>query len=250
MWCIDNPYTNPCFNLAAEEYFFKYKKENVFILWQNRPVVVIGKHQNVYREVNREIAQANHIRIIRRITGGGAVYQDMGNFNFTFIGDYRMIKTDELTCAIRDFLRSIGVPAEADKRKNILIDGLKVSGSAQGIYKERSLHHGTLLFASDLSLLTSVLKGNTEYDGMDGFSVSSVKSPVANISTYLSPSFTINQFRKQFFSYCSSLFPSSSSYIFTPEDLAAITYLKENKYATYIWNYRVASVRYPLVSQV
>lgn len=240
MLCIDNPYTHPYFNLAAEEYLFKTVKESVLMLWQNDPAVVIGKHQDAAREINSRLAARRGIRLVRRLTGGGAVYHDRGNFNLSLIGDRYMTGDDRLLVTLRDFLRSLGVEAWMDERKNIRVGSRKVSGSAQGVYKDRWLCHATLLFSSDLETLQAVLEpdGEVPSDG-NTVSVPSVKSPVANLCDYLPLSLTAAHFRRRLFLYLSGSFPSRRPYIFTPADLSAICYLKENKYETRVWNYRV-----------
>lgn len=240
MICIDNPYTDPYFNLAAEEYLFRDCMETVFMLWRNRPSVVIGKHQDARREFDSKLAAARGIKLVRRLTGGGAVYHDLGNFNLTFIGDCRSVLADRLTESLAAFLRSLGLPVSADDRRNLWIDGKKISGSAQGIRKDRCIHHATLLFSSDLALLTAVLRGDDDASGCERpFSVASVKSPVANLCDYLPPALAPCDFRRRLFAFGSTQPMQGHPYLFTPHDLAAIGYLKANKYATRLWNYRV-----------
>lgn len=245
MICIDNPYTDPFFNLAAEEYLFLERRETVFMLWRNRPVVVIGKHQDARREIDGALAAARGIGLVRRITGGGAVYHDLGNFNLTFIGDCRLVRADRLTESLAAFLRSLGLPVSADDRRNLWIDGKKISGSAQGIRKDRCIHHATLLFCSDLAVLTAVLCGDDSAPaGEYPFSVASVKSSVANLIDYLPPSLPPCEFRSRLFAFGSSQSVQVEPYLFTPRDLAAIGHLKKNKYATRLWNYRVTPAPY------
>ena len=192
---IDNPYTNPYFNLAAEEYLFHTFKENIFMLWQNDSAVVIGKHQDAAKEINGQVAKARNIRLVRRLTGGGAVYQDKGNFNLTLIGSRYTIANDKLLKAIRNFLHSLQVSAWIDERKNICINRFKISGSAQGVYKDRWLYHATLLFSSNLEILQSILQPSKSFSTVGQLiSVDSVKSPVANICEYLPDYIAINQF--------------------------------------------------------
>lgn len=250
MLCIDNPYTHPYFNLAAEEYLFKTVKENVLMLWQNNPTVVIGKHQDAAQEINARLAARQGIRLVRRLTGGGAVYHDRGNFNLSLIGDRYLTGNDRLLVTLRDFLRSLGVEAWMDERKNIRVGSRKVSGSAQGVYKDRWLCHATLLFSSDLETLQAVLEpdGEIPSDG-NAVSVSSVKSPVANLCDYLPPAVTFAYFRRSLFHYLSGSFPNPHPYIFTPADLSAIRRLKEDKYETRVWNYRVGGNKSLLVSR-
>ncbi|WP_106831545.1 lipoate--protein ligase family protein [Parabacteroides pacaensis] len=246
---IDNPYTDPYFNLAAEEYLFHTSNENIFMLWQNDPVVVIGKHQDAAKEINKPLAKEKNIRLVRRLTGGGAVYQDQGNFNLTLIGNRHTVANDKLLKAIRNFLHSLQISAWIDERKNICINRFKISGSAQGVYKDRWLYHATLLFSSDLAILQSILQPDNPFATISQLiCVESVKSPVTNIRDYLPDYISIYQFKQRLMEYMISFFPFSQSYIFTPKDLAAIYYLKENKYATNLWNYRISSFPYPVAS--
>lgn len=243
MLCIDNPYTHPCFNLAAEEYLFKSVNESVLMIWQNDPVVVIGKHQEAGREINGPLAAGRGIRLVRRLTGGGAVYHDRGNLNLTLIGNRYVASESRLVETMRDFLRLVDVEAWVDERKNIRIGSRKVSGSAQGVYKDRWLHHATLLFSSDLETLQAVLdpgdSPGREPSGRPRIAVESVRSPVANVSEYVRRDITLPVFRRRLFDYVAGCFPHPRPYIFTPRDLSAIRYLKENKYDTRLWNYRM-----------
>ena len=184
MLYIDNPYTDAWFNLAAEEYLLKNFSDDIFMLWQNEPSVIIGKHQNVWDEINRNYIQEKHIKVVRRYSGGGAVYHDSGNLNITFIQNSKELASGTFTARLIAFLATFGIRAEADERQALTIDGLKISGSAQSIHKGRILHHATLLFSTDLYRLTTALK-NTERKPEKKemkpapFYVKSVRSPVA-----------------------------------------------------------------------
>lgn len=158
MLYINNPYTDAWFNLAAEEYLLKNFSDDIFMLWQNEPSVIIGKHQNVWDEINRNYIQKKHIKVVRRYSGGGAVYHDSGNLNITFIQNSKELASGIFTARLIAFLATFGIRAEADERQALTIDGLKISGSAQSIHKGRILHHATLLFSTDLYRLTTALK--------------------------------------------------------------------------------------------
>ena len=143
MLYINNPYTDAWFNLAAEEYLLKNFSDDIFMLWQNEPSVIIGKHQNVWDEINRNYIQKKHIKVVRRYSGGGAVYHDSGNLNITFIQNSKELASGIFTARLIAFLATFGIRAEADERQALTIDGLKISGSAQSIHKGRILHHAT-----------------------------------------------------------------------------------------------------------
>ena len=128
MLYIDNPYTDAWFNLAAEEYLLKNFSDDIFMLWQNEPSVIIGKHQNVWDEINRNYIQEKHIKVVRRYSGGGAVYHDSGNLNITFIQNSKELASGTFTARLIAFLATFGIRAEADERQALTIDGLKNIG--------------------------------------------------------------------------------------------------------------------------
>lgn len=177
--------TDPYRNLAVEEYLFRHATEDIFMLWQNDRTVVIGKNQNPYAELDLEAVQEKGIRVSRRITGGGAVYHDMGNVNFTFISAKEQEGIDFASFCepIVQALRSLGALAERSGRNDLLIDGKKFSGNAQYAHGGRVLHHGTLLFDSDLSALSAVLRPDEEK--LRAKAIRSVSSRVTNLRPYL-----------------------------------------------------------------
>ncbi len=178
--------TNPNVNLATEEYLFNHCDDDIFMLWQNEPTVVIGKNQNAFAELNMEYIKNNNIHIARRITGGGAVYHDLGNVNYTFISKKEGsegINFEYFTKPIIEALSSLGLPAVLSGRNDILIGEKKVSGNAQHTSENRVLHHGTLLFSSDLSVLSIALKVDEEK--IKSKAIKSVRSRVTNIKDYL-----------------------------------------------------------------
>ena len=158
MRCFHNTFTDIYFHLAAEEYLLKQETDSVFMLWQDTPSVVMGKHQSVQLEVNREWAEEQQFQIARRFSGGGAVYHDLGNVNLTFIETVSRLPDFSLYLhRILDFLKQIGLPAKGDERLGIYLDGLKISGSAQCVHKNRVLYHCTLLYDTNLTALNKVL---------------------------------------------------------------------------------------------
>lgn len=179
--------TNPCYNLAVEEYLLKNSEDDCFLLWQNEPTVVIGKNQNLYAEVELEKTESQGIHVVRRITGGGAVYHDLGNVNYSYITSRD--KANVLDFAffsqpIVDALAEMGIKAGLSGRNDLLTeDGLKFSGNAQTATQTRILHHGTLLFDSDLQVLSSVLKPDPEK--LKKRAIASVRSRVTNLRQLL-----------------------------------------------------------------
>lgn len=177
--------TDPYLNLAIEEYLFRKSDDSVFILWQNYNTVVIGKNQNAYCEVNAEYAEAHGIKTARRITGGGAVYHDLGNVNYSFISKSANNGIDfkTFTEPIISLLVDLGVPAALSGRNDILVGEKKISGNAQFSSNGRVLHHGTILFDSDLSTLSAAL--NVDPEKVSSRAVKSTRSRVANLKDFL-----------------------------------------------------------------
>jgi lipoate-protein ligase A len=179
-------FTDPYYNLAVEEYLFLHSEDDIFMLWQNEKTVVIGKNQNTYAELDVDYARRQGISIARRITGGGAVYHDMGNLNYTYISTKKEQNGIDFAffCApIIDFLRSMGVDAALSGRNDILVNGRKISGNAQYSANGRVLHHGTLLYDSDTSVLSSVLRADEEK--LKAKAIRSVSSRVMNLREIL-----------------------------------------------------------------
>lgn len=178
--------TDPYYNLAVEEYLFLHSDDDVFMLWQNDKTVVIGKNQNAYAELDVDYAREQGIRIARRITGGGAVYHDMGNLNYTYISakkEHSEIDFASFCAPIIESLRSMGVEASLSGRNDLMVNEKKVSGNAQHSSGGRVLHHGTLLYDSDLSVLSTVLRADPEK--LKAKAIRSVSSRVMNIREIL-----------------------------------------------------------------
>jgi len=150
---IDNNCTDPYFNLALEEYLLREVNGEYFVLWRDEPCIVVGKNQNTLSEINEEYIKKHDIKVVRRQSGGGAVFHDLGNLNFTFIVEddgKRFNDFETFVIPIIGVLNELGVKAEFSGRNDLLIDGRKFSGNAQCKYKNRGMHHGTLLFSSDI----------------------------------------------------------------------------------------------------
>ena len=185
---------DPYLNLAIEEYLFRNSTDSIFILWQNDNAVVIGKNQNAYCEINTEYAKSKNIKIARRITGGGAVYHDLGNINYSFISKSSNNEIDfkTFTEPIISLLQSLGINAELSGRNDILVGEKKISGNAQFSSNGRVLHHGTLLFDSDLSVLSGAL--NVDPEKIKSKAIKSTRSRVTNIKELLKENISAKDF--------------------------------------------------------
>lgn len=233
---IDNPFTDIHFNLAAEEFLLKNRAENIFMLWQNTPSVVLGKHQRAEAEINLTYVKEKQIRIARRYSGGGAVYHDLGNLNLTFIENTNVPDFEKYTRKILEFLNSIGISAQKDTRLGINIGQLKISGSAQCIYKTRCMYHCTLLYDTDLTALTASLAVHPASTVPEtGYSVASVKSPVTNISKHLQYPPESGEFKNQVLAFFLNTIPQKQIYNLNPHEINRIEQLKNEKYATTPW---------------
>lgn len=235
--CIYSPFTEIYFHLAAEEYLLKQGNEDIFMLWQDTPSVVIGKHQRLRSEVDQEWAEREQVHIARRFSGGGAVYHDLGNVNLTFIETTpRLPEFVTYLQRTLDFLNSMGLMATGGERLGIYLNGLKISGSAQCLYKDRVLYHCTLLYDTDLTALHQALNPEPMVDDetlSSVYAVPSVRSEVTNIRRHLSAG-TVTDFKEKAFLYFSK---SQSVSAFTREEIEAVNQLREEKYIQKEWIY-------------
>ena len=230
MIIIQNSSTDPYFNLAAEQYLMDNCDEDVFMLWRNEKTVVIGNNQNAYAEVDREYADKHGILVSRRLTGGGAVFHDLGNVNFSFIMPKTEVGIDfaKYTAPIIERLRSLGAKAELSGRNDILIDGKKVSGNAQCVRNGKVLHHGTLLYSADLSDVSAVLR--VDPSKFTGKGIKSVKSRVANIKELCGTDMDV----VEFMDWLESGFEGQKCE-FTTDEIKQIRKLRDEKFATWDW---------------
>lgn len=242
MYFIDNKgITDPRINLAIEEYALKtmdVEKDSFLLFYINEPSIIIGRNQNTIEEINTDFVEKNGIIPVRRLSGGGAVYHDLGNLNFSFLtkddGDsFRNFK--KFTQPVVDALQKMGVDAELSGRNDILAEGKKISGNAQFSTKGRMFSHGTLMFDTEIDAVVSALKVSKEKIESKG--IKSIRSRVTNIAELLKEPMTIEQFRTEILS---SIFGGAENIQYwelTAEDWENIHKLSEERYQQWEWNY-------------
>jgi len=239
MFFVHNTCTDPHFNLALDEYLLTQKKDDYFTLWRNEPSVIIGRNQDALAEINFDFLRSHGIHLVRRMSGGGAVFHDLGNINFTYITPCEkrdFFNFQRFAAPILAALQSLGIDAQATGRNDLTIDGKKFSGNAQHLLHGRILHHGTMLFDSDFSYMQGAL--NVSPDKLRGKGVSSVRSRVTNISAHCPQPMTTGEFLEYMERYILQYFPDITPYNLTAEDIAAVNKLADSKYRTDDWNLR------------
>jgi lipoate---protein ligase len=235
---IVNSSLDPFFNLSCEEYLLKYFTEECFMLWRNSPSVIVGKHQNTLSEINYDFINKNDIPVIRRLSGGGTVFHDSGNINFTFITNRiqgKGINFPMFLNPIVDLLRFLNIPAIINSRNNVFIGDNKISGTAAHLVKDKVIHHGTLLFKSAINNIDNALKINPQK--YSDKSIKSVHSPVTNICNNLTEKMEIIDFIRLLEKKIKQEFAVKTDYSFQIEDIRKIESLVEKKYRTWDWNY-------------
>jgi lipoate---protein ligase len=241
MLTLINTSNDPRYNLALEEYVLKHVDldDDLIFLWVNGPSIIIGRNQNTIEEVNSEYVKEHGIQVVRRTSGGGAVYHDLNNLNFTFmtkslkdnLNNYR-----KFTEPVIEALRSLGVPAEFSGRNDIVVEGQKISGNAQTYYKNKMFHHGTILFNADLGMVSKVL--TVKPDKIQSKGIKSVRSRVTNIYPYLTEKVTMEEFQDRLLKYLLKTDQIEDKvYTLSEEDLKNIQKLRDEKYDTWEWNY-------------
>ena len=237
---IESKSNDPRYNTALELYAFNElaEKDDVFMLWINSPCIVVGKNQNTTEEVNQKFCDDKDIKIVRRVSGGGAVYHDLNNLNYTIISNGRSgeeFDFKSFSQPVLDALDSLGVKAEFTGRNDLEIDGQKFCGNAQAYINGRIMHHGCLLFDVDLSVLANALK--VSKDKFESKGVKSVRARVTNIINELPEKITVEEFRDLLLEYMKKEYPEMTEYVFSEEELAEINRIKDTKFGTWDWNY-------------
>ena len=235
---LRNRHTDPVFNMAFDEFCLEKLEldEPVFYLWQNRPSVILGYNQEVNTEVNLDYLKREGILLARRVTGGGAVYHDLGNLNYTIVGRSDNLERDypQYARMMMDALRTLGVPAELSGRNDILVEGRKVSGFAKRVCKDRLMVHGTLMFRVDMERLTHVL--TPPATKLQSKGIASVRSRVANLSDFLPAMESVETFAQRLEEILSNGY-ADKEYVLPDNALELVRRLAEEKFGTDDWIY-------------
>ncbi|WP_203261689.1 lipoate--protein ligase [Streptococcus uberis] len=252
---IVNKSNNPAYNIALEAYAFRelLSEDEIFILWINEPAIIIGKHQNTIQEINKEYIDAHGIHVARRLSGGGAVYHDLNNLNYTIISN----KSEEGAFDFKTFsqpvietLADLGVKAEFTGRNDLEINGKKFCGNAQAYYKGRMMHHGCLLFDVDMTVLGDALK--VSKDKIESKGIKSVRARVTNILDELPEKISVNEFSDKILAKMKETYPDMTEYVLSEDELAKIQKSADEQFGNWDWVYGKApeytierNVRYP-----
>lgn len=252
---IVNTSNDPAYNVALEAYAFQKLTDidEIFILWINEPAIIIGRHQNTIQEINKEFIDKNGIHVVRRLSGGGAVYHDLNNLNYTIISNNTQegaFDFQTFSKPVIDTLAKLGVKAEFTGRNDLEINGQKFAGNAQAYYKGRMMHHGCLLFDVDMSVLGQALK--VSKDKIESKGIKSVRARVTNIVDHLSDKITVQEFSDAILAQMKEEYPEMDEYVLSDAELSEIQAMRDNQFTTWDWTYGKApeytierGVRYP-----
>ncbi len=242
MFCLNLESTDPYYNLAVDEYLLKNSSDEFLILGINDKSAIIGKHQAAHRETDTKFVSEHNIPVIRRISGGGTVFHDIGNLNFSFImnsSQGKQVDFRKYTQPVIDFLASLGIDAKFEGKNDLKVGGLKISGNAEHVYRNRVLHHGTLLFDADLDLLKGSLRKDT--GNYETRAVSSNPSSVVNLTNVLKNVLkdvdNTCRFKAEMMQWFLHNYPGAESFSFSEEDNNKIEILADSKYRSWEWNY-------------
>jgi lipoate-protein ligase A len=237
---IESPSFNPYFNLALEQYVFDCmdRSQEYFMLWRNDNTIVVGKNQNTIAEINQDFVEKHHINVVRRLSGGGAVYHDLGNLNFTIIvsktNDMSDFDFSRFNKPVVRALAKLGVKAEISGRNDITIDGKKFSGNAQYIKQGRIMDHGAILYNVDLTVLSKALK--VSKDKIESKGVKSVRAHVTNVLDCMEKKVPLETFMKMLVEEMAGS-EEIVPHTLTDEEIAAVKKLEAERYDKWEWNY-------------
>jgi lipoate-protein ligase A len=238
MLSIFSPSNYAPFNIALEEYILSTFNEDCFLLYINEPCIIVGRFQNTLAEINYQWVQQNSIPVVRRLTGGGTVFHDLGNLNFSFLmngADSDTVNFVRYTAPVLEVLNELGVPAELQGRNDLTIKGMKFSGNAKLVQNGKTLQHGTILFNSHVDSLTQALKVNPLK--FSDKAVKSVRSRVTNVADHLAQPMKLGEFIPMVRAKVHSLYPEARDYALSIDDREAVQKLVDSRYGTWDWNF-------------
>jgi len=240
MIIIDSPSNNAWFNIASEEYLLKkYPQEELFLLYVNAPSIIVGRFQNTLAEINLDYVKENNIKVVRRLSGGGAVYHDLGNLNFSFhmpLGEEDFSDFSKFTQPVVDLLNKLGVAAKLEGRNDLLVDGKKFSGNAKLTQNGKLIQHGTILINSEMSVLSSALKINPLK--FRDKAVKSNRARVTNLVNYLPEDVTLDKFKELLIQQIIDENEEPTQiHQLTAEEISGIQKLADEKYSSWDWNF-------------
>lgn len=239
MLIIDSPSHDAYFNIALEEYLlYKYPTEDIFLLYINAPSIIVGKFQNTLAEINLDYVKDKNIKVVRRMSGGGTVYHDLGNLNFSFhtlLGTYDFMDFSQFTEPVIHLLNELNVPAKLEGRNDLLVDGKKFSGNAKLARNGKMIQHGTILFNSDMSVLGDALKVNP-LKFVDK-AVKSNRARVTNLIDFLPDDMITDDLKELLIEEMLETNEGAIIYQLSDEDIKGVNQLIEEKYNTWDWNF-------------
>ena len=238
MFLLYNDSTDPAFNLALEEYVLTKLRKDIIILWRNNRSVIIGRNQNAVEEIDIDFIERSGITVIRRQSGGGAVFHDLGNINYTVIqplGKEDFNNYARFTAPICSFLQSLGINAELKGRNDLLIEDMKFCGNAQAVRNGWIMHHGCILYNADFSDLAKALRPHPAK--ISGKGIRSVRSRVTNVADHMSEPMEAEEFLQKLYYFFLQGDPDMQEYTLTKEDIAEVDELVEKKYSKWEYNF-------------
>ena len=243
MLIIDSPSNNAYFNIASEEYLLqKYPHDELFLLYVNAPSIIVGRFQNTLAEINLDYVNEHQIKVVRRMSGGGAVYHDLGNLNFSFhtpMGTNDFNDFSKFTQPVVDLLNSLDVPARLEGRNDLLVDGKKFSGNAKLARNGKMIQHGTILLNSEMKVLGEALQINPLK--FKDKAVKSARARVTNLIDYLPKETTVESFKQLLIEQIiKDNAANTSLHYLTPDEIEGIEKLAHEKYSTWNWNFGVS----------
>lgn len=236
---IERTQTDPFFNIAAEEYLLKNRNDETLMFWQSQPSVILGKHQNPVKEINLDYVNAHNIPVIRRISGGGTVFHDMGNINYTLITgsekQENLVDFKKFTLPMILFLKEFGLESQFEGKNNLILSGKKFSGNSAHVFKNRVMHHGTFLFETDLEAIENII--NPHQSSIKDKSIESIHASVTNISDHLKEKISLESFKKKMSDFFVDYYGIKTFQKLTENEIEEIEKLAAEKYRDWSWNF-------------